>query len=235
MFAPLAALAVHEAAKQIATKGAIVEFGNQRFGAAGTIPGTEQIKETRDFYRHLGFTDYVAVDMNSKMSAEVMDLNKSLRRDYGYTRSFSLVTNIGTGEHVFDQRSVFENMHDLCEVGGVMLNMLPSYGWVNHGFFNFQPVLFRDLAYANGYQWLFLWIGDRWGQRAEVGPGQMVFEEKKPEAVTQVLRHPQFKGDPFIVAAYRKQKAEPFRLPIQGKYHRDIENTQQFSDYKLAR
>ena len=89
-----------------------------------------------------------------------MDLNRNFSRDYNFDDQFDLVTNNGTGEHVFDQKIVFENMHNLTKVGGIMLNILPFSLSINHGFFNFQPVLFRDLAYANDYNWCFLWIGD---------------------------------------------------------------------------
>ena len=80
-----------------------------------------------------------------------MDLNRDLRSEYGYDETFDLVTNLGTGEHVFDQRRVFENVHNLTKPGGVMLYMLPFVNWLNHGFYNFHPVLFADLAAANGY------------------------------------------------------------------------------------
>jgi hypothetical protein len=104
---------------------------------------------TPQFYKQLGVNEYVAVDMNAKMSAIPMDLNLHLQTSYRFTKSFSLVIDNGTGEHVFDQHMVFKNQHDLCTKGGIILNNKPFFPWINHGFFAFQPVLFRDLAYAN--------------------------------------------------------------------------------------
>lgn len=43
-------------------------------------------------------------------------------------------------------------MHQLARVGGIMLFVLPFYNWMNHGFFNFNPLLFTDLAEANDYE-----------------------------------------------------------------------------------
>ena len=40
---------------------------------------------------------------------------------------------------------------------------LPFVNWVNHGFFNFHPILFADLAAANGYKIVKLSIVNRWG------------------------------------------------------------------------
>ena len=62
-----------------------------------------------------------------------------------------LFTNNGTGEHIFNQLSVFQNMHNLCKVGGFMLHVLPFQKHCDHGFYNFQPNLFAALAEQNDY------------------------------------------------------------------------------------
>ena len=33
-----------------------------------------------------------------------------------------------------------------------MLHVLPFFNYLNHGFFNYNPILFHDLAGANGYE-----------------------------------------------------------------------------------
>ena len=78
------------------------------------------------------------------------------------------MTNNGTGEHIFNQASVFEWMHALCKSGGVMLHLLPMKGWLNHGFYNYNPVLFRDLAQANKYDILGMYLGERNGRLERV-------------------------------------------------------------------
>src|SRR5262249_24195919 len=71
---------------------------------------------------------------------------------YGFTRTFDLVTNLGTLEHCFDQASGFRNMHNLTNVGGYMLHCLPSQGLVNHAFYNYHPRIISELAVANSYE-----------------------------------------------------------------------------------
>src|SRR3546814_7323570 len=96
------------------------------------------------------------------MGAKVVDLNKPIKgHHYDLLGKFDLVTNNGTGEHIFNQDAVFENVHDLAKVGGAMLHILPMSPWVNHGFYNYNPILFRDIAAANRYEWLFMWVSDR--------------------------------------------------------------------------
>lgn len=46
-----------------------------------------------------------------------------------------------------------------------MIWVLPFYNWMNHGFFNFNPLLFADLAAANEYQVLRMSVGCGVGQQ----------------------------------------------------------------------
>lgn len=225
-FNPLAAMAV----KEIGGGGSVCELGNQRFTAEGDFPSTAE------FYKEHGYEAYTALDVNTEMGARVVDLNKPIaNRHYDLIGKFDLVTNNGTGEHIFNQDAVFQNVHDLAKVGGVMLHILPHGPWVNHGFYNYNPILFRDLASANGYEWLFLWISDRWGNRVEIPPEDFreAFREKKPETLEKVIAQVIASGgyDASIVAALRKTKTKPFRRPFQGKYIGDITDTSVKSTY----
>lgn len=117
---------------------------------AGLSPN-ELKPHTSTYFTAMGFASYDAIDVNSVYGSLVMDLNVDLREQYGFSREFDLVTNNGTGEHIFNQYAVFKNMHQLARIGGILLFVLPFYNWMNHGFFNFNPLLFTDLAAANGY------------------------------------------------------------------------------------
>lgn len=216
-FHPLA----QQAVQQLPHEGAVVELGNQRFTAEGGHASTEA------FYKSLGFENYTALDVNTRMGAVVVDLNdRSAVRKANLAHSADLVTNNGTGEHIFNQAAVFENCHALCKPGGTMLHILPVSPWVNHGFYNYNPILFRDLAQANGYEWLFFWLSDRWGNRAELDESDFdeLFREKRPEAlertISQVLAARG--GDVSLVVAWKKSNASEFRTPFQGKYVGDI-------------
>lgn len=127
-------------------------FDRKRLVELTKMSVEEQKPHTATYYRALGFSDYTAIDVNSKYGSLIMDLNSDLRSTYDFENTYDLVTNNGTGEHIFNQCAVFKNMHDLVKVGGVLLFVLPFYNWMNHGFFNFNPVLFADLAEANRYE-----------------------------------------------------------------------------------
>ena len=156
-------LATAKLVKDFKPNATVVEWGNQRFRY--NEAWTEKLKEVSgkqirkpvnyvwEYFEDLGFSDYLAIDINTELRAIAMDLNFILKDKYNYTTEFDYVTNNGTGEHIFDQRTVFENMHNLCKPGGIMINVLPFAPWFNHCFYSYHPGLFRDIAAANGYKW----------------------------------------------------------------------------------
>ena len=219
-------MAFNEAMGQLATRaakvvrGSVCELGNQTFRAKRQ----GAFSDTADFYKSLGFTRYLAIDVNEKMGAVAMDLNASVQRDYGFTETFDLVTNNGTGEHLFNQAAVFKNCHDLCKPGGVMLHQLPFSGWWNHGFFCIQPILFVDLARANDYEMLFAGYASKKGDLADVPD----FGGPLKEA-SQLLQ--EMGPNVNLYCAMRKRKDAPFRAPLQGKYVADVESAEIAAKY----
>lgn len=215
-----------------------IEFGNQRFRySEETLDICERVVQRKirrpvefvwEFFEDIGYVDYAAIDVNDALRAIPMDLNYNLKEKYGFTKQYDLVTNNGTGEHIFDQRTVFENMHNLCKVGGAMICILPLAPWVNHGFFNFHPILWRDLVAANNYQWVLLWIGGNTGRVVDTELKDWAFyEEKNPTIRTSELqRHLQTltnDQNASIVAAYIKTEDKPFSVPMQGRYVDDAQ------------
>jgi hypothetical protein len=227
LFNPLAAKAVKRCAGYLTRGGiGVVEFGNQRLD-----PSLEG-GDVRGFYKSIGFSEYLALDVNTRMGAIVADLNNvnevsgaiaKVRNNY---ITFDLVTNNGTGEHIFNQAAVFESAHWLCKQRGIMLHILPFTPWINHGFYNYNPILFRDLGAANKYKTLFFWIGDRWGNYHDcTGWDHELFKEKRPVELTKLLFRDHWKGDLFIVCAFQKpDEFDVFRVPLQGKYMVDVED-----------
>ncbi len=188
-------LLARAAAELLEAHPSVVELGNQTFNAddktlrrviersAGRggvdLDGLNSLlrmsrQERRDktafYYRCLGFSDYVAIDVNETYDSVVMDLNRDLREAYGYNRTFSLATNNGTGEHIFDQASVLRNVHALVKPGGLMLHVMPFLNYVNHGFYCYHPNLFHALAGANGYRIVAMGLGNRHGHGAVAVP-----------------------------------------------------------------
>lgn len=190
-FNTLMALLVHSVVDGLGKKPTVMELGNQTLKADDDAlsaildrskdQGLDQVDleglralitqgaESRgdraaDYYRLLGFSDYQAIDVNDLYGSLVMDLNTELSSAYDYHETFNLVTNNGTGEHVFNQDAIFRNVHALTAEGGIMIHSMPFYEFVNHGFYSFHPNLYTALAEANDYQLLALGVATRNGK-----------------------------------------------------------------------
>ena len=146
----------------------VVEWGNQRFRY--TPKWIEKCTETSgctirqpvnfvwEYFEDLNFQEYLAIDINTELRSVAMDLNFILRDKYNYTQTFDLVTNNGTSEHCFNQLTCFKNIHDLCVSGGLMIHVLPVGGYENHGLYNYHPTFFYNLAAANHYKVLGIYL-----------------------------------------------------------------------------
>lgn len=96
---------------------------------------------------------YQAFDIMHAPATRIFDLNRqALPADLRET--FDVVLNFGTTEHVFNQLNAFHVMHDAVRPGGYLFHQLPMTGWFDHGYFNYNPRLFAELAEANAYQLL---------------------------------------------------------------------------------
>lgn len=133
-----------------------------------------------DYYRLLGFSDYAAIDVNDLYGSLIMDLNKDVREAYGYRETFSLVTNNGTGEHVFNQQTIYRNTHQLTKAGGIMIHVQPFIDYVNHGFYSIHPNLYHALAVANGYEILAMGVSNRDGHGIIALGGEILRDQKTP-------------------------------------------------------
>ena len=101
----------------------VIELGSQTL----TVGFKERpdIETAEQFYKALGFERYEAIDTDGTGTMN-LDLNEVIFS----TDKYGLVTNNGTGEHVFNQAALLETMHNLCEPGGLMLHVMP---WINFG------------------------------------------------------------------------------------------------------
>lgn len=99
-------------------------------------------------YVKWGAERYVSIDGNGNGTI-LWDLNLPLDIDLG---EFDLVTDFGTGEHIFDQAQVWRTVHKLTKVGGYIAFDRPTGGYPGHCFYLIDPSLIRDLAAANGYE-----------------------------------------------------------------------------------
>jgi hypothetical protein len=100
------------------------------------------------FYSIFGAGSYRSVDLTDPRADYTIDLNQPLPQNIG---RYDVVTNFGTTEHVFNIGQSFANIHKLLKVGGIQLHAVPSYGYIDHGFYNVHPSAYLDMAKANNY------------------------------------------------------------------------------------
>lgn len=99
------------------------------------------------WFKSIGCGRYVSIDGNGR-GTMTADLNEPIVG----LEPFDLVTDYGTGEHIFNQHQVWRTLHDLCKPRGYITFDRPVQGYPTHGYYLSDPALFRDLAQANRYR-----------------------------------------------------------------------------------
>jgi SAM-dependent methyltransferase len=95
--------------------------------------------------------DYLAFDVIHGPHTRIFDLNfEQLPRRW--VGRFDIVCNFGTTEHVFGQYNAFKVIHDALKPGGYVYHQLPATGFFDHGYVNYNPRTFSELAAANDYE-----------------------------------------------------------------------------------
>lgn len=155
----------------------------------------------------LDHRELVAIDFHGTPAARPIDLNYPV--DLG--RHFDIVLNGGTAEHVFNVAQFFRTCHELAAPGGLMLHNNPFRGWLEHGFYNFNPTFYWDLAAANRYEVLMLVYTEVQPLRVE-----QLFNR---ERVIEMARAGELGANAMLYAVYRKPREEaPFAIPRQAYY-----------------
>jgi hypothetical protein len=150
--------------------------------------------------------EYSAIDPGETGSRWKFDLNLPVPIE----QRFDLTMNIGTAEHIFNVWQFFKTAHERTASGGLMMHSNPFTGWPDHGFFNFQPTLFFDLALANNYEILSFVIG-------RIKPFEYV-QVRDREHVPQLIRAGKIPAGSHINVVYRKTGDGEFVVPMQGYY-----------------
>jgi hypothetical protein len=106
------------------------------------------------YFATLGFHTVDCVDIrksDTEKPTVIFDLNET-GIDAVVDRKYELVMDAGVMEHVFDVRSVMNNITDLVTDDGYIIHILPANNAMDHGFYQFSPTLFRDYYTANKYE-----------------------------------------------------------------------------------
>jgi SAM-dependent methyltransferase len=116
------------------------------------------------FFRMLGYETVDALDISDYEGANIVgDLNDPALPER-FTRRYDLIYDSGTIEHVFDITVALRSIDQLVKPGGSVVHATPSNGFLDHGFWQVSPDLFRFFYRAPAYACLTsaLYILDRW-------------------------------------------------------------------------
>lgn len=157
---------------------------------------------------------YVSLDIVTGRRAERFDLNRHALAASARNR-FDMVLNFGTTEHVLNQFNSFRVMHEACRPGGYLFSQVPSTGFINHGYFNYNALLFEDLAAANGYEIEGLWFAGP-GAKEDVAtknPRWMAHRWRVPVPLNATELAADAHGCVLLNGLFRKVRDTPFLAP----------------------
>jgi SAM-dependent methyltransferase len=148
-----------------------------------------------------------AIDLHGGKDALKLNLNEPI--DLG--RSFDVVMNLGTIEHVFDVAQALTTMHNHTRPGGMMVHGMPLSGWVDHGFYSFNSTFYWDLARANDYHVVACIY-------AQLEPLKLV-PLKDRNAILDLAGEKKIGDNSLIYMIFRRPDvARAFKAPLQGYY-----------------
>jgi len=134
-----------------------------------------------------------------------------------------------------------------------MLHLLPFEGYLNHGYFNYQPKFFYDLAIFNDYEIIGFWY---WSQRFSLNfvhysgrhSKPLEYDNKLLEFLDELALNRKFFVSPSnntssIAVLYKKTSDKEFKSPfdtmflqannIKEYYIKNIENKKKLFDCKI--
>jgi hypothetical protein len=143
--------------------------GSTMFELGGIASKTAEGKflTFKDYFEGLGYR-HVSVDMDGRFGALDRDLRKPLWSEFG---QFDMVCNMGTSEHVTEQKPCWENIHNLTKVGGIYVGSTPypdGKSWTWHGNHYVTEAFYESFADLNG------WVIERMG-RGDPIPHECLF------------------------------------------------------------
>jgi hypothetical protein len=106
--------------------------------------------------------NYRSFDIFQGYGTEIFDLNCDSLPPRHF-QQYDLVMNFGTTEHLFNQYNAFKVIHELAMPGGFIFHQLPTMGYLDHGYFNYQPKVFDCLRVANAYDLISIGYDDPQG------------------------------------------------------------------------
>lgn len=176
----------------------------------GRVPDLYNI--ARLFFKTMfDYSNYTSIDLGTRNATYHYDLNQPVP----LTDQFDVLLNFGTGEHIFNVYQFYKTAHELTAPGGIMIHTAPFAGWFDHGFFNFQPTFFFDLAAANQYHVMSVVVGC-------ISPFQVI-QISNREQIPELVKSGKIPANANInVVMQQSRTQEPFRVPQQGYYAQSL-------------
>lgn len=106
-----------------------------------------EYKSAKEYFEFIG-VNHTSIDLNGKFGSLILNLCKEID-----LKGFDVVTNLGTSEHVKNHSMCFKNINNFCNIGGIIINVLPAEGsWIKHNCFRrYTKEFFKDLSEKNSY------------------------------------------------------------------------------------
>lgn len=167
--------------------------------------------------------EYAGFDVCPAPYTDIVDLNFDAL-EVKHRSHYDVVLNFGTTEHIFNQWNSFEVMHEALKVGGVLYCVLPMSAYLDHGYYCYTPLFFKDLAKSNDYELIDLFIAPAGLNNVKEEGLDVRHERKLTEPNSAVVadgdaRLPQYN----IHAVMRKTVDAPFRATLEvATAHSDV-------------
>jgi len=167
-----------------------------------------------DFFRLLGATEVVSIDYSDYQGAAITHDMNSAVPTYLH-RSFDLVYDGGTLEHIYNFPQAIQNCVDMLKCSGLYIGATPANNWIGHGFYQFSPELFfRLFSPERGFRMERMLA-------FEYEPGGSRFEVQDPRKLGRRAELPATRSQILLFVVARKLVEESSRdvpFPQQSDY-----------------
>jgi hypothetical protein len=145
------------------------------------------------FFRELGF-DVESLDISGSEGAEIVhDMSQPV--DLDLLGKYDVILDLGTAEHVADQRQYWENVYNMLSTNGRVFGLSPIDGLCGHGLYQISPEFFQNLGGFTSQLWI-----------TTCGP------------LVKTVPYTGTKGKPYRWRTYCRYiltKIGPFSMPVQ--------------------
>jgi len=170
--------------------------------------------------------DYHSIDIVDGLKTTIFDLNRDTIPDE-WRGKFEFVMNCGTLEHLVNQSNALEFIHECLAEKAIWFDQPPSVGFLNHGYYNFNPLFYLDWAAANNYELIETWYSHAGQYPATdrrfpvVAIDRLHHKSEMKKASTKPFSEDNPNPQPDSLESYnfncvmRKRKHEPMRYPLE--------------------